>query len=377
MLRAKSDKSELIRAIARVSHTIEKKSTSPMSGSVKISAFKDDDSGEGLSFYGTDSFNFAGTTAISEVTSEGEVIIGLSNIERILPVLNKGPVELIQNKSSMTIVSGTKRFRVPIVGTEYPREASPPDKSVTLPSSVVVTALRRVESCQEGHERPHMNGIMLQSGGDSLASYALSSSRAASSMQVLPENVHLPFVWSCFLPRQIIRSVYELAEESEELTFSADTAVYVTTDESMIGCQLPAVPFPDPSLAFSLLYTSSCTVLTSDLYDALRSMAASGDSDVDVAFSLSLPERTLELRSAAIAGTAADAIVSIPISHATHALEPSRPFMLGANLAREVLAGFGDKLTIGFSNDFGRFDSIGDDKFKGITTAIVMFRTHQ
>lgn len=383
MLKATIQRSELARAVGCVSRTIQRKGMSPLAGTVKITAIKDEES-EGLEFYGTDSFAFSGTGAAATIDSAGDrsdsVVINAVQLERILSVLPNGEVKLTQNAKSLTIEAGkAKRFRVPLLGLEYPREKEPAaTNSAPLLSASVLAAFKRVEMCREGPAHAHLNGILLEEMNGHLTAYTFSGSRTARAQILIPDGEQLPTGWCCFVPEALLRSVHDLCEEDEEVTFTSDSSVFVTTSLSMAGCQLPMGTFPPREFPYQQDYTQACVVLTAQLEEALKAVSI-GSSDPAVAVLFELTESGLLLKSLPSAkdlDEPTDATDEIEVLEKLGPLAPARPFLLAANLAREVLRGFGEKVTIGYTNDYARFDAIEDEKFKGALNSIIMFIVH-
>jgi DNA polymerase III sliding clamp (beta) subunit (PCNA family) len=382
MIKLTITKAELVRAVERVGRAIQRKGHNPLAGTVKITAVKSDD-WESVEFYSTDGLAFSGTSAAAKIALGGTVVVNVLHLERIISVLPEGDIGFVENEKTLSIVSGKKRFRIPILAVPYPREVeAATTNEMTLPSSMVLEALRRVEVCRDTGERPQLQGVLLEADGADLASCAVSGSRAALSKQPLPDGYHLHFGWCCFIPDSMFRSVHDLCEESEEVTFSHDTAVFVVSDRSMVGCQLPMTPFPPHEYPFNERAAPSCVVRTAQLIDALKSVSvASSDAAVTIMFRID--GNYLELRSLpskADLEEPTESTDAIEIVHLQGPLSPSREFMLAANLTREVLRGFGSEVLISYTDNYARFDSYGGDdsasREQGTVSAIVMYRIH-
>lgn len=376
MLKATTARSELVRAVARTSHTTTKRGISPFAGTVKISVVSGDV--PGLQFYATDGVGFAGTTALADISGTGEVVVPSTHLERILGVLPEGGVLLQENDKSLSISAGkSRRFRIPLLGVSYPPEKDPPEHgSVTLPSSLVLAAIRRVESCREKDgDRPFIQGVLLEAGTSHgvLSACTLSSHRAALTSIPCPPGVLLPVKWSCYLPDRLLRSFYDLAEESKELTISQDTNVYLSTDETLVGCALPGMPFPPHDSAFAELPPRICRVRTPELLGALKAVsAASTDAAITVIFSLA--ERELCLQSQPDAHDLEDAATASDAVGVVEQYGPLEPFMVAANYIHDVLRTMPAEVDISCSEELVRFDAVPDDKFTGTACAIVMPR---
>lgn len=370
---------EIARALSLLTRTTAKKGLHVLAGTMKITAVRDPEEQSYLLCYSTDGIAFAGTSVTAEVKEVGEVVVPSHHLERILAAIPEGEVRMHATEKNLTIAAGKGcRFRVPILGIPYPKEAEFPDSgsSVELPSTLLREAIRRVEACRlvDGTQ-PAFMGVHLRSSGDSLVATTVSGHHAARTVMRLPEGTHLPIVWSCLLPNNLLRSITDLTEEEGPIAIAYSNAVYLANSDSLIGCALPGGDFPDPSFMFHMPDKAWFKVATEALDEGLKIVsAASASRDLDV--QLSVEEDGLVLESQPSSKDLEEYTVARTVVPLVEVLgtAPTSPMLASVVLLREAMRGMSPVFLFTHNEERIRFSSSPDpgSTYEGLTESVVM-----
>jgi DNA polymerase III sliding clamp (beta) subunit (PCNA family) len=373
MLKVTTERSELVRAIARVSHVTTRRAVNPLSATVKISTVHGEEA-SGLEFYAADGVGFASTTALADIEASGEIVVSALQLDRIVGVLPEGAILLQENDRSLSIASGKcKRSRIPLLAVPYPKAAVPDEhNAITLPSKVLDAALARIEVCREVGDRPFLQGVLLESNGSALVSFAVSNARVGFSQVPMPKDTYLPVPWSCFVPERLLRSIHDLCEESEEVTVSYEGSVYVLNEDTMVGCALPALPFPPHNEIIRHPYERCARVATRALVDALKMVSASSsDSGIDTDIWIANGELHLSsVASATDLDEPAEAVDAVEILEQRGTI-PEGQVRVAVGYVRDVLRTIGEEVWIGVADPFIRLDAVEGKGIDGLLSVII------
>lgn len=372
-----TSRSEIARAFSLLTRTTAKKGIHVLSGTMKLRAVSDPEEQTYLLCYSTDGIAFAGTSVAAEVKDVGEVVVPSHQIERILAALPEGEVKLNATEKNLTIAAGKScRFRIPILGIPYPREAEFPDIStmVELPGPFLREAVRRVEACRlTDGTQPQIMGVHLRSGGDSLVATTISGHHAARTVMRVPEGSSLPIVWSCLLPNNLLRSLLDLAEEEGTLSIAMTNVLFVASSDSLIGCALPGGDFPDLTGSFHAKAKAWFRVETAALDEGLKIVSAAS-TDHSLSVQLSVEDDALVLESQPSLKDLEESTVartSVPLLKVMGPA-PQGPLEASVLYLREALRGMSPTFVLALNEDFIRFTSDPAPDFEGLSEAIVM-----
>jgi DNA polymerase III sliding clamp (beta) subunit (PCNA family) len=372
-------RSEIARALSLLTRTTAKKGLHVLAGTMKLRAVSDPEEQDCLLCYATDGIAFAGTTVLAEVKDVGEVVVPSQHLERILAAVPEGEVKLHATEKNLTISAGKGcRFRVPILGIPYPREAEFPDSgnNVELPSVVLREAIRRVEACRlvDGTQ-PAFMGVHLRSGADSLVATTVSGHHAARTVMRLPEGAHLPIVWSCLLPNNILRSLTDLTEEEGPIAIAYSNAVYLANNDSLIGCALPGGDFPDPSFMFRSPDHPWFRVGTESLDEGLKIVSAASSSR-DLVVQLSVEEDGLVLESQPSSKDLEEYTVARTVVPLVEVMgsAPKEPMQASVLLLRDAMRGMSPVFMFSYNEERIRFSSSPEpgSAYEGLAESVVM-----
>ena len=286
-------KSALVQALALASRAIEKRTTIPILGNLKLeagSAF--------LTVTGTDLETALSVRVPADVREEGATTIPGAKLYGYVKLLPEGAVKFkLDTNQWTTVTSGKSRMKIGGTAADtFPERPPEPEVAFTVPASEFLALVNRTKLAISAEaSRFTLNGALMECKGGRLVMVATDGHRLAYASREL-EGVE----FSVLIPRNAMGHIATLTEGVEQLAISQDeNHLFFRAGQAVLISRKLAGNFPDYKRVLPADLPNVVTLKRAELSSAISRVAQFAD-ERSHAIRLTLKAGGLEVFSSSV-----------------------------------------------------------------------------
>lgn len=310
------DQKDLLPILSQCAAVADRKGTMPALAMCHIAAFGPES--PSVAFSATDLYQsvsaYVTTGAVKEPGSIAVNARDLLDRVKALP----GEISCTVDGSTLTLKSGSRRFRLPTIpGDEMPKLPDPDGATLlfSIPGEELAQLISRVHYAISTDEtRLHLNSLLLEHSGDKLTAVATDGHRLCVAVQTWDTGRQTVAPFQVLLPLKGVMQLKRLSEAAGDVTLRQQGyTLFVEAGGYEWTCKLTDAQFPPYQQVIPADHPTAVIVSRQQLLDAVRAVKVAAN-DRTGTVKLSFGAESIRVSSESPGGGEADDEVSCKLT---------------------------------------------------------------